>query len=342
MIHPCHLVDTSIALKRPLYSEIGARTKQLEKEEARRVALEEAKMKNDARRIITSQRVSSIRRFGKYSLNWNRKDISHKQKAAYKEVDYCRNVLTKAEANLYLIEKEKRGILKREERVNDCRAVAKTLAYPVPDPIRTVTLGELIDEEENRKRKAGELNNSSEETELKSSKPKRRKLKKKKPIEKLGMRKSVLDSSYPSEDNYSDIHPTNNQAERRIVTDTNSYNFSSDQTRRLFLRAREKWESLGKAQTPSTGLPQPTSSESTQNSPKNTRSAKTKWEIDPSSSGIAPKKGCSDSSRRSKKGAKKRKNEWRKNAARRSPIVTSDDETATKSPSCPTSTPSTE
>ena len=129
----------------------------IEKEEAHRAELEEIQRKSDARRVITDRHIANIRRFGNYTLNRNRKDISTKQKQTYKEVDHLRHALTKAETNLYSIEKDKRGILKKEERVEDCRIVAKSLAYPIDKPKRIVietTLGDLIDEEENKRKEA--------------------------------------------------------------------------------------------------------------------------------------------------------------------------------------------
>ena len=82
----------------------------IEKEEASRAELENIRRNSDIRRVITQQRIANIRRFGNYNLNRNRKDIATKQKQAYKEVDHLRQALTKAETNLYNVEKDKRRI----------------------------------------------------------------------------------------------------------------------------------------------------------------------------------------------------------------------------------------
>ena len=49
--------------------------------------------------------------------------------------------------------------MKKEERVQDCRIVTKSLAYPKEKPKRIVietTLGELIDEQEKLRNEAAE------------------------------------------------------------------------------------------------------------------------------------------------------------------------------------------
>ena len=323
----------------------------IEKEETRREELEETIRKNDARRVITERRVANIRRFGKYNLNKNRKDISVKQKQAYKEVDYLRQALTKAETKLYNIEKDKRGILKKEERVQNCRIVAKSLEDPIEKPKRIViemTLSELIDKQEKlRKETAGQLESSddvesveSQPTEIKRKKrkiidkleenlvleateqekstddmmpiepqPKKPKAKESKPIEKLGTRRTVLEKANPEEESPSNLVANQNNTlnTRNIINDDSSFKFSSEQTRRLFLRCREKWESMGKAQMPSTGPPQPICDVSKPPSTPSTRKERRRWVIAPSSSAKIPSKPCSDGSKKRKKNKKKQK-----------------------------------
>ena len=322
----------------------------VEKEETRREELEKELRKNDARRVITERRIANIRRFGNYSLNKNRKDISAKQKQAYKEVDYLRQALTKVETNLYNIEKDKRGILRKEERVKDCRRVANSLAYPIEKPKRIVietTLGELIDKHEKlRKEAAGKLESSDDVESVESQpikfkrkkrkiidrleenlfeateqdkttddstpikpQPKRPKLKQNVPIEKLGTRRTVLESANPetesSSNSITNLDDTLNT--RNIITDDLSFKFSSEQTRRLFLRCRARWGSMGKDQTPSTGPPPLTCNESAQPSTPNTKRERRKWETAPSSSAKTPSKHCSDASKKRKRNKKKQK-----------------------------------
>ena len=322
----------------------------VEKEEARREELERELRKNDARRVITERRIANIRRFGNYSLNKNRKDISAKQKQAYKEVDYLRQALTKAETNLYNIEKDKRGILRKEERVKDCRRVANSLAYPIEKPKRIVietTLGELIDKHEKlRKEAAGKLESSDDVESVESQpikfkrkkrkiidrleenlfeateqdkttddstpiepQPKRPKLKQNVPIEKLGTRRTVLESANPETESSSNsiTNQDNTLNTRNIITDDLSFKFSSEQTRRLFLRCRARWGSMGKDQTQSTGPLPLTCNESAQPSTPNTKRERRKWVTAPSSSAKIPSKPCSDASKKRKRNKKKQK-----------------------------------
>ena len=129
---------------------------------------------------------------------------------------------------------------------------------------------------------------------------------KRKAIKKLGTRRTVLEKAYPDEEIPSNpvTDPCDIQTSRNIISDDNSFNFSSEQTRRLYIHCREKWGSMGKAQMPSTG---PTSNESKTPSTQNTGSANSRWETDPFSSAKTPSKQCSNSSKKKNKNGKKRK-----------------------------------
>ena len=167
----------------------------------------------------------------------------------------------------------------------------------------------MIDEEENKRKEADDRDESIEDIEPNEPQPKKCKMKKRKAIVKLGTRRTVLEKAYPDEEIPSNpvTDPCDIQTSRNIISDDNSFNFSSEQMRRLYISCQEKWESMGKAQMPSTGQPQPTSNKSKMPSTQNTGSANSRWETDPFSSAETPSKQCSNGSKKNNKSRKKGK-----------------------------------
>ena len=162
---------------------------------------------------------------------------------------------------------------------------------------------------------AAEQEESTEDIVPIEPQPKKRKIKKRKSIEKLGTRGTNLENVYPDEEIPSNpvTDPCDIQTSRNIISDDNSFNFSSEQTRRLYIHCREKWGSMGKAQMPSDGLPQPTFNESEKPSTPSMKSARSRWETVPSSLAKTPPKRCSGGLK------KKSKNERSRSSCSRRP-----------------------
>ena len=162
------------------------------------------------------------------------RDMNIKQYKAYRKINMLRRVLVKTETQLYDVENEKRGALRRQVKVEEVAELAKELPDPVTNRRKVImkSLGELIDEDMEKEKK-----------------------KEKQESKKLRI---VQEEEGKTKDE----------------EDLNRFNFTSEQNRLTFNRCRERWASLATDPTPSPGLSPRTSTEPQRNIPKSTKNSK--------------------------------------------------------------------
>ena len=256
--------------------------------------------KRDARRVIEERRIASLPRFGNpnrvivppvlpnqhhkldksYNLNENLKNLSVEQYKAYKKINDIRKVLIKEETNLYQVEGEKRGMLKRKRKVEEVAELAKSLPYPITKSRKfTVkSLGEMIDEEEEKQKQF----KKEERKQKKKERSKKNKMKKKEVDGRVPKRTLKKYEKWVKKKKEKAGKPDTSSSPNAPST-TSSSSSIPEQNLHTWNRLRAKWGLSATDLTPSPGSNRPTSIEQQSNTKKNMTSSKRNTEKETSS-----------------------------------------------------------